>query len=110
MRFFLPLSNDPGHAEQMYESIRRRLTQTREHPSERRIYPLKFHENGRRQTLAVGNELRLSTGGEPVIAILEGSGSSTYYVCTPKYGAFEGEPHAIASVGSVEVEEFSAMR
>ncbi|HET8827498.1 MAG TPA: hypothetical protein VFM77_20325 [Terriglobales bacterium] len=109
MRFFLPLSNDPDYAEQMYEGIRQRFTETREPPTERRIYVLKFHENGRGQTIAVGNELRRSTG-EPVIAILEGSGSSTYYVCTPKHGAFEGEPHAIASMGTVEVEEFSAMR
>src|SRR5690242_9039232 len=109
MRFFLPLSNDPDHAEQMYEGIRHRLAETREPPTERRIYELKFQEDGRRQTIAVGNELRHSNG-EPVIAILEGSGNSTYYVCTPKHGAFEGEPHAIASAGTVEVEEFSSLR
>ena len=108
MRFFLPLSNDPDHAEQIYESIRHRLTETREPPTERRIYALKFHEDGRRHTIAVGDELRRSNG-EPVIAILEGSGNSTYYVCTLRHGAFEGEPHAITRVGTVEVEEFSSV-
>ena len=109
MRFFLPLSNDPDHAEQMYESIRHRLTETREPPTERRIYALKFNEDGRCHTIAVGNELRRSNS-EPVIAILEGSSNSTFYVCTPKHGALEGEPHAITQVGAVEVEEFSSVR
>lgn len=109
MRFFVPLSNDLDDGERLYETIRDRLKQIKETPAERRIYVLKFHEEGKRCTIAVGDAPQQSING-PVVAIFQGGATSTYYVCTPKHGAFEGEPYAIPGDAIVEVEEFSALR
>ena len=109
MRFFVPLANDPNHGEYLYSTVRDRLRNTREPAADRRIYVLKFHEEGKPRTIAVGDEFHPSTDG-PVMAILQGDATSNYYVCTPKHGAFEGEPHAISKDASIEVEEFSALR
>jgi hypothetical protein len=109
MRFFVPLSNDPDDGERLYEAVRDRLKQIKEAPVERRIYVLKFQEKGKRCTIAVGDDPQQSING-PVVAIFQGGATSTYYVCTPKHGAFEGEPYAIPSDATVEVEEFSALR
>ncbi len=43
------------------------------------------------------------------MAILQGAVTSTYYVCTPKHGGFEGEPYPIQKEAGVEIEEFSAL-
>jgi hypothetical protein len=109
MRFFVPLSNDPDDGERLYETIGDRLKQIKEAPLERRIYVLKFQEEGKRCTIAVGDDPQQSING-PVIAIFQGGATLTYYVCTPKHGAFEGEPYAIPDDATVEVEEFSALR
>jgi hypothetical protein len=85
------------------------LQETKEPTAARRIYVLKFQEDGKRRTIAVGDELHRLVDG-PVIAIFEGNATSTYYVCTPKHGGFEGEPYAIPKEAAVEVEEFSALR
>lgn len=53
MRFFVPLSNDLEDGERLYETIRDRLKKT---PVERQIYVLKFHEEGKRCTIAVGDD------------------------------------------------------
>jgi len=108
MRFFVPLSNDPGHGEDVYRAVRNRLEEMREPAAERRIYVLKFEEDGKRRTIAVGDEVhRLGDG--PVVAILQGGTSCTYYVCTPRHGAFEGEPYAVPKDHTLGVEEFSAL-
>jgi hypothetical protein len=109
MRFFVPLSNNADHSEQLYKTLCDRLAQTKEAPNERRIYVLKFEEGGKRRTIAVGDQFhRLSDG--PVLAIVQGQSSSNYYVYTPRHGAFEGEPYPIRPEESIEAEEFSALR
>ena len=109
MRFFVPLSNGADDGERLYETLRDRLKQTKEAAVERRIYVLKFEQDGKRRTIAVGDEFHMLTDG-PVLAIFQGRDTSTYYVCTPKHGAFEGEPYAVPKNASLEVEEFSAVR
>jgi hypothetical protein len=109
MRFFVPLSNDPDDGERVYETLRDRLKEIKEAPVERRIYVLKFQEEGKRCTVAVGDDAKQPING-PVMAIFQGDATSTYYVCTPKHGAFEGEPYAIPGDAIVNVEEFSALR
>ena len=108
MRFFLPLSNDQVDGERLYHMVCDRLKQTREAPAERRIYVLKFEENGHHRTIAVGDELHRFADG-PVMAILQGGSTLTYYVCTPWHGGFEGEPYTVANDACVGVEEFSAL-
>jgi hypothetical protein len=109
MRFFVPLSNDVNHAEHLYEKVRDRVAQMKEAPAARRIYILKFDDEGKRRTIAVGDEFH-KLGDGPIIAIFQGNSTSTYYVCTPKHGAFEGEPYQIENDAAIEVEEFSAVR
>lgn len=109
MRFFLPLSNDQDDSERLYETVRNRLKETKEAPTQRRIYVLKFQENGQRKTVAVGDELH-GLGDGPVMAILQGDSTSTYYICTPKHGTFEGEPYIVRNDACLDVEEFSALR
>ena len=109
MRFFVPLSKDPDEGECLYTAMRDRLKQTREAPAERRIYVLKFEDEGKCCTISVGSELH-QLFNEPVVAIFQGGTSSTYYVCTPKHGGFEGEPYEIPSGATIEVEEFSSLR
>ena len=109
MRFFVPLCHDANDGERLYETIRSRLQETKEPAAERRIYVLKFQEDGKRRTIAVGDELHRLVDG-PIVAIFEGDATSTYYVCTPKHGAFEGEPYAVPKETTIEVEEFSALR
>ncbi len=63
MRFFVPLSNSPTDGERLYETIRNRLQETKEPTAARRIYVLKFQEDGKRRTIAVGDEFhRLADG------------------------------------------------
>ena len=110
MRFFVPLSKDPDHGEHVYKALRDRLTNSKEALSDRRIYVLKFQQEGKRQTIAVGGDFHRFADG-PVMAVFQGDVSSTYYVCTPKHGVFEGEPYPIQKDAGVEVvEEFSALR
>src|SRR5579884_2414632 len=109
MRFFVPLSNSPNDGERLYETIRKRLQETKEPTAARRIYVLKCQEDGKRRTIAVCRELHRFVDG-PVMAIFEGNSTSTYYVRTPRHGGFEGEPYAIPKEAAVEVEEFSALR
>jgi hypothetical protein len=109
MRFFVPLSNDLNDGEDLYKKVSERLKQTKEPPAERRIYLLKFQEDGRRHTIAVGGDFHRPEEG-PVVAIFQGGDTANYYVCTPNHGVFEGEPYAIPKDANVEVEEFSALR
>lgn len=108
MRFFVPLSKDRNDGEHLYNTFRDRLANTAEAAADTRIYVLKFQQDGQRRTIAVGDDFhRLNDG--PVMAILQGNKTSTYYVCTPKHGGFEGEPYPIRQDGNAEVEEFSAL-
>ena len=108
MRFFVPLSNDSEHGEHLYKMLRDRLGNTKEALADTRIHVLKFQQEGKRLTIAVGDDFhRLADG--PVMAILQGAVTSTYYVCTPKHGGFEGEPYPIQKEAGVEIEEFSAL-
>ena len=71
MRFFVPLSNDLDDGERLYETIRNRLKQIKETLVERRIYVLKFHEEGKRCTIAVGDDPQQSING-PVVSHFPG--------------------------------------
>jgi hypothetical protein len=102
MRFFIPvvINHDPHR---LYERIRSNL----EHSSltDRKIYRIKFEQDGSVQNLAVGSSFRLF-GSEPVLAIVEGE--SGYFVCTPHHGGIEGEPLMVPRERALEVEPFTA--
>jgi len=102
MRFFIPrvISHDP---DRLYELIRSNL----QHSSltDRKIYRIKFEQDGSVQNLAVGGNFRLFSS-EPVLAIVEAE--SAYFVCTPHHGGIEGEPLMVPRDRALEVEAFTA--
>jgi len=102
MRFFVPgIITDNPHV--LYERIRSNL----EHSTltDRRIYRIKFEQDGSVQNLAVGGSCR-QFGSEPVLAIVEAE--SGYFVCTPHHGGIEGEPLMVPRDRALEVETFTA--
>jgi hypothetical protein len=102
MRFFIPavINSNPNA---LYERIRTNL----EHSSltNRRIYRIKFEQDGKVQNLAVGDSFR-HFGSEPVLAIVEAE--SGYFVCTPHHGGIDGEPLNIPRHRALDVEAFTA--
>ena len=107
MRFFLPFANDSRHAEERYRTIRDRVAASMGPVSDRRIYRLKFKQEGRQRTAIVGSD-RHGFGTQPVLAIFEGS-DGILYVFTQKSGLFDGEPHPVGRSEVVEAEDFSAL-
>ena len=108
MRFFVPLANDPRHSEELYGKIRGRLPAPDPEISDRRIYSLKFEHNGSLHSLVVGGHCQILGDAGPVMAIFE-TGKGEHYICTPKRGAFEGEPYRIDRHSISGIEEFSAL-
>jgi hypothetical protein len=108
MRFFVPLANDPRHSEDLYGKIRERLPDLDPGISAKRIYSLKFEHNGSFHRLVVGGHCQVLGDAGPVMAIFE-TREGEHYVCTPKRGAFEGEPFRIDRSSVSGVEEFSAL-
>jgi len=102
MRFFIPhVINSDSHA--LYRRIRNNLEPAS--LTDRRIYRIKFEQDGKVQNLAVGDSFR-SFGSEPVLAIVEAE--SGYFVCTPHHGGIDGEPLVVPRDRALDVEVFTA--
>ena len=82
MRFFIPTITDLPQAEQVYQSIRDRFSDTR--PTDRRICRIKYQGGGHARNIAVGESLSILRD-EPVLAIIEAGGY--FYVCTTHHDA-----------------------
>lgn len=107
MRFFVPLSNDPRHAEQRYRELRENVSGRTGPLAERRVYRLQFVSQGKRQTLAVGDSFH-ALGGQPVLAIFASEQGSAYYVCTGAQGSSEArEPFVVSKEADPVAEEFT---
>ena len=106
MRFFVPASSDLHEAEARYQQMRQRLSQTVEPLGDRRLCRVRFEDDGRVLTLAVGDSFRRQ-GGEPVLAILEGDGS--FWICTAHHGGTAGEPYRVPKEAVQDLEEFTAL-
>jgi hypothetical protein len=107
MRFFVPLANDPHHAEEMYGQIRSHVENSVGNITDKRIYTLKFQHDGSRFSTSVGASCNPFHDG-PLMAIFEGR-DGKYYLCTQGHGAFEGMPHIVEKSNVVGQEEFSAL-
>ena len=107
MRFFVPAACESQHAEEAYQKIRDQIASFAGPITNKRIYRLKYDDNGHPQSTLVGSD-RHSFGGGPVIAIFEGS-DGTYYVCTQKNGTYEAEAHPVHGSAVIEAECFSAL-
>src|SRR5690348_8334957 len=106
MRFFVPSANDISHGESVYQRIRERLESSLGLIKDRRIQVIRFNDEGKALTLAVGDSFRRFSG-EPVIAIFEGENS--YFVSTSQHGADSGEPFQISADKVLSVEDFTAI-
>lgn len=104
MRFFIPTITDLPQAEQVYQSIRDRLADSR--PTDRRICRVKYQDGEHARNIAVGESLSIF-GDEPVLAIVEAD--DCFFVCTTHHDAREGAPLSISRSATLEVEEFTAI-
>lgn len=107
MRFFFPSVTNLSQAETAYRAIRDRLASANGGISDRRIYRLKFQQDGNQRTAVVGSDAH-GFGNEPIVAIFERSDGG-FYVCTQKAAGVEAEPHAVQTSSVIEAEEFSAL-
>ena len=107
MRFFVPSVNDSRQAEELYHQLRDKVTASGEAISDKRIYRLKYRQEGHPETLVVGSD-RHNFGGGPIVAIFEGA-NGTHYICTQRASAADAEAHPLPSSAIVEEENFSAM-
>ncbi|HEX4770445.1 MAG TPA: hypothetical protein VH351_06430 [Bryobacteraceae bacterium] len=107
MRFFIPAASQSREAEEAYKKIRDHLANVIGPITEKRIYRLKYHDNGHPQNALVGSDHH-GFGKGPVIAIFEGC-DGMYYVCTQKNGMHEAELHPVHESAVVDAEDFSAL-
>jgi len=108
MRFFVPSANDPNHGENIYSRIRERVEAFAGPVSDKRIYNLKFHRDGKRCAVTVGSDYK-EEQDSPVFAIFEAP-EGGYYICTRNRGAFDGEPYRIPADVNILAETFTALR
>lgn len=67
MKFFIPAAEDAARAEEVYESIRRFVSEQVGHLTNKRIFRIQFSHNAKQHKLAVGDRFQ-DLAGEPVIA------------------------------------------
>jgi hypothetical protein len=92
MKFFIPATDDPVVADNVYRAIVRfNSEQMKATISPERIYKLDFAHEGRPYTATVGEVFpRLR---EPVVAILFDTTKKCYLICTANRGVARGEPY-----------------
>lgn len=107
MRFFVPSASESRESEQAYEKVRAHVATFIGPITAKRIYRIKYDDNGRAQSAQIGSD-RHSFGTGPVVAIFEAQ-DGDYYVCTQKNSSGDAEPHPIHGSAVIEAEEFSAL-
>ena len=107
MRFFVPAAGDSRAAEETYQKIRDQLATFVGPITEKRIYRLKYDDNGHPRSALVGSD-KHSFGNGSVVAIFEGC-DGLYYVCTQTTAPYDAEPHPIHSSAVIDAEDFSAL-
>jgi hypothetical protein len=92
MKFFVPATDDPVVAENVYRAVVRfNSEQMKASISPERIYKLDFAHEGRPFTATVGEVFpRLR---ETVVAILFDTTKKCYLICTANRGVARGEPY-----------------
>jgi hypothetical protein len=101
MKFFIPFAKDKEQEQDVYEGIRKFLSQELGAVlTDRKIFSLRYHHDGKSYYAEVGKNHALN--GEPVIAILYEDMRKLYHVCTPNRGVLRDMS---ILVGSHEVEE-----
>lgn len=98
MKFFLPLTPDPGRADFLWEGMRDLLADRGLPTEPRRIHSLFFRAAGEARVLQVGVDD--SETGEPILSIYRAANAPFYWVVTPNYGIMEGSPMPVAAEGT----------
>lgn len=104
MKFFIPKSNSPEHAEEIYSGIRKWAETNGFTLSNKRIYRIKYGHNAKKYEDVVG--IMQARINEPVIAILDDFKKQLYCVCTTNRGVFRGEPMMVGYHEVTDVELF----
>jgi hypothetical protein len=85
MKFFIPAAKDEAQEQNVYEGIRKFLTQELGAAfTDRKVFSLRYRHDGKDYYAEVGKPHSLN--GEPVIAILYEDLRKLYHVCTPNRG------------------------
>src|SRR5688572_4825773 len=89
MRFFIPVAKDKEQERNVYEGIRKFLSEELGAVfSDRKVFSLKYRHDGKDYYAEVGKVHPLN--GEHVIAILYEELRRLYHVCTPNRGVLRG--------------------
>jgi hypothetical protein len=100
MEFFIPYAKDAEQQTEVYEGIRKFVSESMGADlSPRRIFSLTYRHEGKNYHAEVGQTHSLN--GEPVIAILYEQMRDLYYVCTPNRGVL-GDIPILAGAWCVE--------
>ena|SRR5579875_1134240 len=102
--FFVPGANDSHHAQDLYHTMRDRISRQCGTVTDERIYHLKFHHGGALCNVAVGDSFRY-LDEQSVLGLFDREGC--YFVCTSTHGAIEGEPLRVAEDAVLSIEEFT---
>lgn len=103
MKFFIPATDYDEHAELVYQSVKKSLTDQYGHKvSNARIRQITVIRNGKATTDTVGE--RSSLNGEIVVAIFDAD--TVYLVCTAFRGVARGEPMLAGKWQTQHVEYF----
>jgi hypothetical protein len=101
MKFYIPNAKDKEQEQEVYEGIRKFLSQEMGAKfSDRKIFSLQYGHKGKKESAEVGKTS--SVNGEKVIAILYEPSRNLYHVCTSNRGVARGTS---ILVGYFEVEE-----
>ncbi|HKW87597.1 MAG TPA: hypothetical protein VJN21_02460 [Candidatus Acidoferrales bacterium] len=110
MKFFIPATDNPEKAEELYQAIKKFAAQSMGWViSDRRIRSITFRDKERRARKkslvhATVGEREPCEGREPVIAIFE---SNSYLVCTPSRGVLRGIPIMVGKHEVIASEDFA---
>ncbi len=107
MRFFVPSATDSHQSEDLYQTIRQNVANGNQGVSDRRIYQLKFRQEGRLHAAVIGSDVH-GVGKGPVVAIFEGL-DGYFYVCTQDGDVQNPQPHPVHASDIIEAQEFSAL-
>jgi hypothetical protein len=104
MRFFIPGASDKIQGEESFQNLRARVEAEVGPIADRRIYSIRFDQDGALKMVSVG-----SSGADlpPVLAVFQGRGD--YYVCRGTPGVLTERVERIDGRSVVMVQDFTAL-
>jgi hypothetical protein len=109
MRFFIPNLKDDSKANEVWEQVRRWVSNNEDknwQATDRRIFRIQYRHDGQSWIAEVGRP-HPEDGREQVYAIFDTFGRC-YYVCTENRGVLRGGPYLIGKGDADSVEDFAS--